>query len=768
MIEADNRTTLLNDNEHNDMISIMRAHHDTIIKTYPENSFQRIFWTSQYTAAQAKSPNGFRWNPAIIKWCIYLCHKSSSAYNLLRRTKILNLPSQRTLRQYTNVLDSSAGFSNQLDEQLFLDAKVSSLQEFQKYVGLIGDEMYIKEGLVYDKSTGKLVGYCDIGNINNHLLLLEKEYMGNDNSQTKTVLAKTMMVLMVRGLFMDFEFPYASFPTGNLTGEQMVPIFYEAILRIERSGLKVATITLDGNSVNRKYFKIVGNGVDNIKHKFHNPLSFNEREIYLFSDPPHLLKTSRNCLYSLSRHMEYDITTKSTGLTTVPKLKYENIYLTSYSKMRVDLAAEILSESVATALKVYLNEEAEETWLKDTFLKWLEDWENEAKSRKALKAAERKKLILSDETLLGLRITAYSFIDLVHFIFTIPGVKSFLSEHISQDPLEKYFGRQRQRSNAHENPTSQEFLKNNGALRVVTSIKKDTHRGNTQQHNDTTDDVFISPEPLKNKKKASSCDSSSSISLVPPSTSTNSKETVDLLSVTNQAIEDSGFNIPSAEAIVAKQSAIKLKEWMVNHNSSQILHNNILAYFFNLWISVAPKSSVVREQIWTRFSQFTSSEVYNKIWSDIYTEAQTPESPILSFYITYHYFTRLWQNRYPTTTRDTNGTVQTTHLSYDEESALWYIGGYLIRKVRRKIKENDDRDGLLAVLEIFEEREDMVEESLIGDDTDEPVDTQLWITLINRGGLIKCSNNFYSFLRSVELEIKNNLSSREATSRKTR
>ena len=77
---------------------------------------------------------------------------------------------------------------------------------------------------------------------------------------------------------------------------------------IERSGLKVATITLDGNSVNRKYFKIVGNGVDNIKHKFNNPLSFNEREIYLFSDPPHLLKTSRNCLYSSSRHMEVIIT----------------------------------------------------------------------------------------------------------------------------------------------------------------------------------------------------------------------------------------------------------------------------------------------------------------------------------------------------------------------------------------------------------------------------------------------------------------------------
>ena len=111
------------------------------------------------------------------------------------------------------------------------------------------------------------------------------------------------MVLMIRGLFTDLQFPYASFPTSNLTGEQMVPIFYEAILRIERSGLKVLTITLDGNSVNRKYFKIVGTG-NIISHKYSNPLSFNTRQIYLFSDPPHLVKTARNCLSSTARKME--------------------------------------------------------------------------------------------------------------------------------------------------------------------------------------------------------------------------------------------------------------------------------------------------------------------------------------------------------------------------------------------------------------------------------------------------------------------------------
>ena len=38
-----------------------------------------------------------------------------------------------------------------------------------------------------------------------------------------------------------------------------------------------------------------------------------------------------------------------------------------------------------------------------------------------------------------------SFVDPVRYILTIPGVKSFLSRQICQDPIKKIFGCQRQR-----------------------------------------------------------------------------------------------------------------------------------------------------------------------------------------------------------------------------------------------------------------------------------------------------------------------------------
>jgi len=49
------------------------------------------------------------------------------------------------------------------------------------------------------------------------------------------------------------------------------------------------------------------------------------------------------------------------GLAMVPKLKYEHVNLTSFSKMRVDLAAQVLSGSVATAIRLTGGEEVKET-----------------------------------------------------------------------------------------------------------------------------------------------------------------------------------------------------------------------------------------------------------------------------------------------------------------------------------------------------------------------------------------------------------------------
>ena len=79
---------------------------------------------------------------------------------------------------------------------------------------------------------------------------------------------------------------------------------------------------------------------------------------------------------------------------------------------------------------------------------------------------------------LHLLITVKSFVELTEYIFKIPGVKFFLSERLSQDPLENFFGCQRQRGRTGKNPNVDQFCKNTQALRVINAVCAHVPRGN--------------------------------------------------------------------------------------------------------------------------------------------------------------------------------------------------------------------------------------------------------------------------------------------------
>ena len=79
-----------------------------------------------------------------------------------------------------------------------------TLPDKRKYFGLVLDEMKVKEGLVYNKHTGKVIGFTQQGDINDALLSLEQE--GDHPS-----VAKYLLALMVCGTLCNLNFPYAHF-----------------------------------------------------------------------------------------------------------------------------------------------------------------------------------------------------------------------------------------------------------------------------------------------------------------------------------------------------------------------------------------------------------------------------------------------------------------------------------------------------------------------------------------------------------------------------
>ena len=162
---------------------------------------------------------------------------------------------------------------------------------------IVLDEVHIKEGLVYDKHQGSLIGFSNLGEINNHLLKLESALDGEDMPQQ---LASSMVVLMIRGLFQKLNFPYAQFAVSNLSGGLLMDLVWEAIFRLEKMGFHVLAITCDGASTNRQFWKLHSN--DTFVNKIQNVYS-PDRYIYLFSDPPRILKIVRNSLCNKRRHL---------------------------------------------------------------------------------------------------------------------------------------------------------------------------------------------------------------------------------------------------------------------------------------------------------------------------------------------------------------------------------------------------------------------------------------------------------------------------------
>ena len=78
-----------------------------------------------------------------------------------------------------------------------------------------------------------------------------------------------------------------------------------------------------------------------------------------------------------------------------------------------------------------------------------------------------------------------SFVEPLEFIFKIPGVTSFLSAKLCQDPLEKFFGVQRQRGGTSDNPSVKEFCKNTQALRVINGACLNIQKGNCRGNHST-------------------------------------------------------------------------------------------------------------------------------------------------------------------------------------------------------------------------------------------------------------------------------------------
>ena len=105
------------------------------------------------------------------------------------------------------------------------------------------------------KNGGKIVGFVNLGSVNNTLASFEQS-LTQTTIHARLPIAKHILVFMVTGLFMSLKFPYAQYPTSDLTADSLFPLTRDVIRHLEAAGFKVVSLTADKGSCNPKFFRL--------------------------------------------------------------------------------------------------------------------------------------------------------------------------------------------------------------------------------------------------------------------------------------------------------------------------------------------------------------------------------------------------------------------------------------------------------------------------------------------------------------------------------
>ena len=117
-----------------------------------------------------------------------------------------------------------------------LAEKTKSFMAIERYIVLVFDEVNVQEDMVWDKTTGELIGFVDLGDT-------DLNYATFQNAQQLTT---HILVFMVK-----------CFAANTLTSYQLYPVFWKAVSILKMScNLKVITTVADGASANRKFFRM--------------------------------------------------------------------------------------------------------------------------------------------------------------------------------------------------------------------------------------------------------------------------------------------------------------------------------------------------------------------------------------------------------------------------------------------------------------------------------------------------------------------------------
>jgi DNA transposase THAP9 len=430
--------------------------------------------------------------PAELKaFAMTLSFYSLKAYNYVRQTFDLALPHPSTIRYWYKGVAAHPGFTEESFAALSLRVKESS-DEKPIICSLMLDEMAIRKQIEFDGS--KFVGFVDVG---------------TEIEDDSSPVASEALVLMAVSLNDSWKIPLGYFFITGLTGEERANIIIQCLLKLNDVGVKVYSTTCDGPSCNFSMMNALGAKLDpyNLQAWFPHPADSSVK-VGVILDACHMLKLLRNCLdnYQILRDgklrqikwsyiEELDKLQEKEGLRLANKLRSAHIQW-SKQKMKVNLAAQTLSSSVANAIE-FCNENLKLNEFRDCegtveFLRLMDKLFDILNSRNPLGKGYKAPLqsanwefakgflLEAKEYIVGLTDNQGNpmvkskrktpFVGLLCTVDTVMALcetlvlqdesplKYLLTYKFSQDHLELFFGALRSSCGSNNNPTVRQFI----------------------------------------------------------------------------------------------------------------------------------------------------------------------------------------------------------------------------------------------------------------------------------------------------------------------
>ena len=503
---------------------------------------------SQMRNMKSSDPRGRRWSPGIIRLCLTMWAGSPKTYQKMKTSGFLTLPSGRLLAYYKNCLEQKSGLQEEVFEWMFNEAERNNLSPEERTGGIVFDEMSIQDNLhiVKEGKNMKLVGFTDMGNECEDIGILKS------GKKEKTVANHVLQMTFVS--FSGFRFPFAHFPTKGASQSELYIHFWEAVKQLSTYGFRCVYTNMDGAAQNRAFLKMNFLSCDAITSKMVAKVDSNPDEYVIFiMDYSHVIKKIRNNILKSGHATGCTRCLRLPDQTEViwphwvdaykhdqrnlvkvhKKLTSDHIYLNSASKMRNNLAEEVLDSDMlrlmcdlkaskdngnyldgtiellrhtSSLVKIFrdlrpikcitdprLNELSE-------VLEWFVKWEKHIKSCSELREKEKRACLMSSESSFDLQSCIIGFIQLVDLHLQETSKVPIIPGELNSDIIENNFCQQRALYNgANANPDYYQYAKTQNAIVLGQSLL--SNKSNTGGREPAHPFNFTTPKPLNVRPK---------------------------------------------------------------------------------------------------------------------------------------------------------------------------------------------------------------------------------------------------------------------------